>query len=67
MEFRAGIIDQVIARGRLHCVELSDHVIMNDAHLLLGKDFRFANIAIFKIKLLVVLPVMLDGLRVDVR
>jgi hypothetical protein len=48
-------------------VELSDHVINNGAHLLLGKNSGSANIAIFKTKLLAVLPVTPDGLRVDVQ
>jgi hypothetical protein len=67
MGFGAGIINEVSARGRLHCVELGDHVINNGAHLLLGKDSESANIAILKTKLLVVLPVMPDSVRVDVQ
>jgi hypothetical protein len=42
-------------------VELGDQVINNGAHLLLGKDYGSANIAIFKTKLLVMLPVTPDG------
>jgi hypothetical protein len=67
MEFGAGIRDEVIAGGRLHCTELGDHIISNGARLLLRKDSGSANIAIFKAKLLVVLPVMPDALRVDVQ
>jgi hypothetical protein len=48
-------------------VELGDRVINNGAHLLLGKDSGSANIAIFNAKLLVVLTVMPDILRVDVQ
>jgi Na+-translocating ferredoxin:NAD+ oxidoreductase RnfE subunit len=43
-------------------MELGDRTINNGAHLLLGKDSRSANIAIFKAKLLVLLPVMPGGL-----
>jgi hypothetical protein len=43
-------------------MELGDHVINDGAHLLVGKNSGSANIAIFKVKLLVVLPVMPDGL-----
>jgi hypothetical protein len=46
-------------------MELGDHVANNSAHLLVGKASVSANIAIFKTKLLVVLSVLLDGLRVD--